>query len=235
MNGRKNVNGGNYGNDVEANKTNDVYLQRPANAEWYSSRKVEEKKENSYRLTEREDAGKKAASDFEAFSIKSADDALSLDKRYEAALSVCALVPDTTLRKQLTDRVEKHYSELKEAIGDSWEKEIAEAQAQNEKQAEAARTKAVEASRDAARATLKQNRISRVNWYIAALGERSYYNDTVKAMISDAKGVLENCSSYEEYDELKTRLDAAISKAEALPAEPVDTENENDSQQTYEE
>lgn len=222
-----------YGDDAAPKKTEDVYKQRPENCEWYTSRDFEQKEEDSLRIKELTAAGKKAADNFDKYTIETVDDVLNLDDTYSGALATATQVPDPELRRKLVDRIEKKYRDLKDSIGDDWDRIIEEAEQRKAKKIEADREKSLENSRAASRTALKKERIKHVEWYIKEFNSRSYYSSSFETMASDARRVLENCQGYDEYDSLKKRLEAAIKFAQSLPDEPVEEPNEYDETINY--
>ena len=57
--------------------------------------------------------------------------------------------------------------------------------------------------------------------YITALYDRTLYTSEVQTMITDAQNALSDYESYSDYNDLKDRLDSAISYAQNLPTETI--------------
>lgn len=195
------------------------YETRKLGTEWYS-------KINDYMLAtkqkEREiqlayNLAKSKANDFLDYRIGSVTQALSLDDTYAKVIGYIEAVDDDYKSKRLKKEVTKYYEALVKVVKNDWKSFIAEYE-QSEKDEEIARQKVnIEESKHEALRQLKNNRINKMEWYIAEMYRRSFNTDVTKLLVSDAEEALERLKGYSEYKTYQRNFNKAKAYVNGLP------------------
>ena len=225
---------GKFADKVKTDKDDDsidLYAMRKGGMEWYSDF-LSTTGVAYLSNVEAQSAYNKAVDlvkSFEKFSVGSLTEALQLDDLYKEcmdALSNCSDQYDVSgLKKRAKDR----YDLLNKTVVEDWAKAISEYNEGVSEQQEKQNKIDADNSKTAAQATLRDNRVAKVEWYIGKINGRSYYNDITKLLIKDAKTALSRCEGYSDYDSLKSRLNSAESYAKNLPTEPEHNDIPEDS------
>lgn len=163
-------------------------------------------------------AAENAVSAFESVEITDSHGVDAYDAAHQIALSAIDAIPDEYKRANYQKRVIKKEKQLSKSYK-TWKKKITEAQAQQKEQARLEQAAQDERNEQASYQKLQEQRISYVRQYIQMLSEREYNTSTTQAILKDAWKRLENCAEYEEYDSLKTELQAQEQRIAGLPTE----------------
>jgi len=159
-----------------------------------------------------------AVSAFETVEITDVNGIAAYDAAHQAALSAIDAIPDEYKRADYQKRVAKKEKQLSKSYK-TWKKKIAEAREQEKEQASVEQASRDEQNEQASYQKLREQRIAYVRQYIQMLSAREYNTSTTQAILKDAWKRLENCAGYEEYDSLKTELQAQEKRISELPTE----------------
>ena len=159
-----------------------------------------------------------AVSAFETVEITDVNGIATYDAAHQAALSAIDAIPDEYKRADYQKRVAKKEKQLSKSYK-TWKKKIAEAKEQEKEQASVEQASRDEQNEQVSYQKLREQRIAYVRQYIQMLSAREYNTSTTQAILKDAWKRLENCAGYEEYDSLKTELQAQEKRISELPTE----------------
>ena len=112
---------------------------------------------------------------------------------------------------------------MNKAYKKTWKTRIKEADEQDEKEQEMNAQAAAEDNAISAQKKLHDQRVKYMEWYLDKLETRKYNTTVTQQLLEDAKNCLSNCSSYEEYDSLKRKLDDQEKRISALPTQIPDS------------
>lgn len=205
----------------EINYTNGkrYYSQRPGGYDYYSTLNEEKKSEweVNYKLENAKKEAETAVSEFEAYKVDTVKAAMNFEKKYNKVITVIEEIPDEYEQASFKKRAATKFNSLDQEVKDKWQDAISEYLA--DKQDKTQKQEKVDAEDFAQKAgeTLKKNRIKKLQWYIDTLNGRSYYTSVTKLLIKDGKKALKKVKGYSEYDDMKTKWEAAVTRAEALP------------------
>lgn len=221
--------------EEQKSKKDFTYYRRKGGCDWYSTLNKEKARayQNEQELKRALRECESKVAEFELYKINSVDTALGLDSAYDEVKAVVESIPDVYKQKTFRERIKKKYDLMNDVIDKVWTKAITEYQEREQERRNKQMKIDADDARTTGRATLRENRISAVNWYIEKMRTRNYYNSVTKLLIKDSKKKLERCKGYSAYDELKSSLNDAIAYCKGLPEEPEYNdipENSSDSQ-----
>lgn len=198
------------------------YTQRPGGYDYYSEMNLERKTtwEKDYHLENAKKEAEAAVSNFEAYKIKNARDAMNFEKEYNKVVKIIEEIPDEYEQAPYKERAAAKYNSLNKVVLSKWQTAIKEYQKQQEEERIKQQKIDAEDAANKAKDTLKKNRIKKLQWYIDAINKRSYYSSVTKLLIKDGKKALERLLGYSEYDSMKSSFDAAVNRAKKLPTVP---------------
>ena len=104
------------------------YSQRPAGYDYYSQQNADRKKqwEKDYKLESAKTAAEQAVAEFEKYTIKSAQDAINFETKYNDVLAVIAQIPDEYEQSSYKERAASKYKSLQEEALGKWQDAIKE-------------------------------------------------------------------------------------------------------------
>lgn len=195
------------------------YSQRPAGYDYYSQQNADRKKqwEKDYKLESAKKAAEKAVAEFEKYTIKSAQDAINFETKYNDVLAVIAQIPDEYEQSSYKERAASKYKSLQEEALGKWQDAIKEYNETQRDKTEKQKKLDAEDAVNKAADEVKKNRIKKLQWYTDTLNKRNYYTSATKLLIEDGKKALKKVEGYSEYDSMKTKFEEAVARAEALP------------------
>lgn len=208
-----------YGNDLSLSHKKSWYSMRKAGTEWYSNLNDEllETNEKEREIQKAFDIAKPKANEFVTYTIRTVDEALSLDKTFATVVSYLDAVNDSYKTKTLLQKCTKHYDKLKAVVKNKWTKYIKEYNKSEAKRNAMREKMAVENSKKAAANNLRQNRINKAEWYLAELNNREYNTDITQLLYKDAQTAIKRLKGYSIYNSYVTRLQSAKAHIDSLP------------------
>lgn len=209
-----------------------TYYQRPSGYDLFSVKKSEEANDFQKKLKRKEEVenAETAVKSFEAYEVKDIDTARGLGDAYNKVLAEVEKVSDMEKQSAFKKRVEAKMKKL-EKTKKKWEKQIAEAEAEEAKQLAAEQSARDEANSVAATERLKEIRLANMQRYLELLSQRQFNTETAQSLILDASKCLENLAKYDEFESMKAQLEKEIERISELPTEvpqPEIPENGND-------
>ncbi len=209
------------GQSIAVSYKDNVYRSRPSGWDYISGVLLQKEKDNEKK---RQDAAlvqkaEDAVSEFEAFQINSEEDAVSLDEKYNEALTVIDAVNSEDDKEQLLKRAAYKYELLSSEVKESWNNAAKVITSNNQKQKDSENSLAAQKSLEKAKQEEIDSNVDLVNWYIDQLNARSLYSSYVEQLIKEAQSALGQCNGYDKYDSLNSSLQKAINRVKSLPKE----------------
>jgi len=223
-----------YGKDISISHNKEWYLTRKPGTEWYSNLNDEilEKKKKEAAIEKAFSIAKPKAEDFILYKIGSVEEALGLDSKYAEVISSLDGVGDNYKTKKLKEEVSAHYDKLKVAVKSKWKKYIKEYNETEARKKQDQEQMAIEDSKQNASNALRQNRISKAEWYLTELYKRKYNTDITQLLYSDAKISIERLKGYSVYTSYKNRLQNVKKYIDGLPLEIEQPQYPKDNEDT---
>lgn len=222
------------GNQKEVKYTKDVYKSRPSGYDYVSmilkERREQQLKEEDEKALQKR--AEKAVVKFEKFQITTIEEAQSVDSMYNEVYELADSVSDQNIREKLLTRIAYKYELLTGELTDKWANAIEAYKDALQAKMDEENGNAAELSSELAAEAEKNYHIAVVQCYINLLNMQNQYSYAMETWIIKAKEGLETCRDYDEYNKLKSNLDAAIDKTRILQEEkalsetPVDEDND---------
>lgn len=203
-----------------------IYQERPANCDYVSIRtmkKADARKKEQDEITAEKEA-EEAVGEFEDFQIMSIEDTDKFIINYNQTYELVEKVSDNEKKQELYNRLSYKYDLLKGEVTDRWNDAIDAYNYNKQKQKDADNILKKQESIEKAEEERKYQYIELVKSYIEDFNDRTYYTSYMEDLIIDAEEALEQCSAYDEYDQLKEELQTAINNVRLLPDADSDIE-----------
>ena len=199
----------------------DYFINRPKIYDYQSE--LNEKRREEYLLQERIKKEKRIAetkvSDFEDYTIRNVEQAQSLDTIYQNVISIIEQIEDEKEQISFKERTVFQYNLLKKVVDGKWKNVIEEEETLRLQKKQLDMSKKAAASEDVAVQELQDKKKEIIDWYIGALYERKVNGSAAQQMIADAEKCLENYSEYDDYEHVRSELNAAIDYISSLPTQ----------------
>lgn len=194
------------------------YFRRPSGYDYYSTILSDKAERYQEKKTEADavEKAKQAVNDFENFQITTLEEARQFKQKFSDTQALVEAVSGSKEKKEFRRKLAKHYKALNKAYKKTWKTRIKEADEQAEKEQEMNAQAAAEDNAISAQKKLHDQRVKYMEWYLDKLETRKYNTTVTQQLLEDAKNCLSNCSSYEEYDSLKRKLDDQENASAAL-------------------
>lgn len=201
------------------------YFRRPSGYDYYSTILSDKAERYQEKKTEADavEKAKQAVNDFENFQITTLEEARQFKQKFSDTQALVEAVSGSKEKKEFRRKLAKHYKALNKAYKKTWKTRIKEADEQDEKEQEMNAQAAAEDNAISAQKKLHDQRVKYMEWYLDKLETRKYNTTVTQQLLEDAKNCLSNCSSYEEYDSLKRKLDDQEKRISTLPTQIPDS------------
>lgn len=209
--------------DIKHTKGDKWYDLREGGTEWYSNLNdysIEIRKKQA-EINLAYNNAKIYAEKFLDYYIYSIDEALRLDDEYSKVMGYLDSVGDDYKVSSLRSKVTSHYSKLKFEVLDDWKDYIDEYNKSEEELRLVQEKENVEDSKLQASVNLKNNRVSKADWYINELNSRNYNTEITQLLYEDAEKAVERLDGYDCYDDYLDKLAKAKDYIDSLPTEII--------------
>lgn len=211
-----------------------IFASRPQGWDYVSSvalNKIEEK--------QREEENEKtyqsalaAVEQFEAYQITTMEQAEDFKEAYNEVYQTADRVEEGKRREDLMNRLAYKYELLNTDVLNTWNDVIKAYDEQVQQEKDMDNKLEAQKSLEQAQAKLKETRIDLVEYYIKELNKRTIYTSVVELLITNGTNALAECTSYDEYTSLSSRLNKAISYARNLPSQGTSSSRGTGSRRT---